>query len=207
MQKSLPVHVSDADRTGVVSRMNAQLTEHLMLTQELVELLPTVGHVVDALKVAFSSGGILYTFGNGGSAADAQHFTGELIGHYRRDRRPLPAVTLSTDPTTMTCIGNDFSFEDVFARQIQALVRPADVVAAFTTTGRSANVVAALKVARDRGATTVLFGGGDGGPALPHSHYALLPPSGATARIQETHTLLMHLISEELDCWAAATKP
>jgi len=205
MPRSLPAHVSDADRTGVVSRMNAQLAQHLMLTQELVELLPAVGHVVDILKAAFSSGGTLYTFGNGGSAADAQHFTGELIGHYRRDRRPLPAVTLSTDPTTMTCIGNDFGFDDVFARQVQALVGPADVVAAFTTTGRSTNVVAALQMAKERGATTVLFGGGDGGPALAHSHYALLPPSGATARIQETHTLLMHLISEELDRWAAAS--
>lgn len=205
MHESSRAQVSDTSRTGVVSRMNDQLAEHLVLTQELVELLPTVGQIVDAMKLSFSSGGTLYTFGNGGSAADAQHFTGELIGHYRRDRRPLPAVTLSTDPTTMTCIGNDFSFDDVFSRQVQALVRPADVVAAFTTTGRSANVVAALQAARDRGATTVLFGGGDGGLSLLHSHYALLPPSSLTARIQETHTLLMHLISEELDRWAADT--
>lgn len=189
----------------VLNRMNAQLGDHMAITRELAQLLPVVGSIVDALKLAFSADGILYTFGNGGSAADAQHFTGELIGRYLRDRRPLPAVTLSTDPTAMTCIGNDFSFDDVFSRQIQALVRPQDVVVAFTTTGRSPNIVAALRTAKERGATTVLFGGGDGSLSLPHADYALLSPGNLTARIQETHTLLMHLVSEELDRWAAAT--
>lgn len=188
-----------------LTRMSAQLGDHLAVTGELAPLLPVVGDIVDALKLAFSAGGTLYTFGNGGSAADAQHFTGELIGRYLRDRRPLPAVTLSTDPTAMTCIGNDFSFDDVFSRQIQALARPEDVVAAFTTSGRSPNVVAALRTAKERGATTVLFGGGDGSLSLPYADYALLSPSNLTARVQETHTLLMHLVSEELDRWAAAT--
>jgi D-sedoheptulose 7-phosphate isomerase len=190
-----------------ISRMDSQLAEHLMLGEAVGSLLPVAEGVAEALKAAFSSGGILYTLGNGGSAADAQHFTGELIGHYKRDRRPLPAVTLSTDPTTMTCIGNDFSFEEVFARQVRALVRESDVVAAFTTSGRSANVVAALRAARERGATTVLFGGGSGGPSLDYADFALLPPSEVTARVQETHTLLLHMISEELDSWAAATDP
>lgn len=189
----------------VLSRMNAQIGDHMLVTRELAPLLPIVGNIVEALKLAFSSGGTLYTFGNGGSAADAQHFSGELIGRYLRDRRPLPAVTLSTDPTAMTCIGNDFGFDDVFSRQVQALVRPEDVVAAFTTTGRSPNVVAALRTAKEAGATTVLFGGGDGGLSLPYADYALLSPSNLTARVQETHTLLMHLVSEELDRWAAAT--
>ncbi|HEU4667845.1 MAG TPA: SIS domain-containing protein [Arthrobacter sp.] len=185
--------------------MTAQIGDHMVITRELAPLLPVVGHIADALKLAFSAGGTLYTFGNGGSAADAQHFTGELIGRYLRDRRPLPAVTLSTDPTAMTCIGNDFSFDDVFSRQVQALVRPEDVVVAFTTTGRSPNVVAALRTAKERGATTVLFGGGDGSLSLPYADHAVLSPSNVTARIQETHTLLMHLVSEELDRWAAAT--
>lgn len=197
----------DSDRGNCVRRMDFQLTEHLVLGKAVGALLPVAEDVVEALKLAFTSGGILYTFGNGGSAADAQHFTGELIGHYKRDRQPLPAVTLSTDPTTMTCIANDFAFEEVFSRQVQALVREGDVVAAFTTTGRSANVVAALRTAREKGATTVLFGGGSGGPCLAYADFALLPPSEVTARVQETHTLLLHLISEELDCWAAATDP
>jgi D-sedoheptulose 7-phosphate isomerase len=197
----------DSGRGNCVRRMDSQLAEHLMLGKAVGDLLPVAEGVVEALKTAFSSGGILYTMGNGGSAADAQHFTGELIGHYKRDRQPLPAVTLSTDPTTMTCIGNDFAFGEVFARQVQALVREGDVVAAFTTTGRSANVVAALRTAREKGATTVLFGGGSGGPCLSYADFALLPPSEVTARVQETHTLLLHLISEELDSWAAATDP
>ena len=125
----------------------------------MAAVLPDVQEVAELLCQRFAVGGHVYTFGNGGSAADAQHFTGELIGHYKRSRRALPAVTLSTDPTVMTCIANDYGYADVFARQISALARPGDVVAAFTTSGRSANVVAGLKAARRAGATTVLFGG------------------------------------------------
>ena len=128
----------------------------------------------------FAERGILYTFGNGGSAADAQHFTGEIIGHYKRDRRPLGAVTLSTDPTTMTCIANDYSYEDVFSRQVEGLARAGDVVAAFTTSGNSDNIVSALRAAREAGATTVLFSGGDGGRAKADADYALIVPSTVT---------------------------
>jgi D-sedoheptulose 7-phosphate isomerase len=182
--------------------MREQLADHRDVAERAAALLPEVRRAADALIAAFTAGGILYTFGNGGSAADAQHFTGELIGHYKRDRRPLPAVTLSTDTTTMTCIANDYSFDDVFARQVQALARPADVVAAFTTSGRSANVVTALAAARAAGATTVLFGGGDGGPALEHADIALVVPSTTTPRIQEMHTFMLHAISEMIDAWA-----
>jgi D-sedoheptulose 7-phosphate isomerase len=102
----------------------------------------------------------------------------------------------------MTCIANDYSYDDVFARQVQALARPADVVAAFTTSGRSANVVTALAAARAAGATTLLFGGGDGGPALEHADIALVVPSATTPRIQEMHTFMLHAISEMIDAWA-----
>ena len=182
--------------------MREQLADHRDVAERAAALLPEVRRAADALVSAFTAGGILYTFGNGGSAADAQHFTGELIGHYKRDRRPLPAVTLSTDTTTMTCIANDYSFDDVFARQVQALARPSDVVAAFTTSGRSANVVTALAAARAAGATTLLFGGGDGGPALEHADIALVVPSSTTPRIQEMHTFMLHAISEMIDAWA-----
>lgn len=179
------------------------LAEHIRTAQAMQALLPDVHRVAEHLCAAFAGGGVLYTFGNGGSAADAQHFTGELIGHYKRERRPLPAVTLTTDPTVATCIANDYSFDDVFARQLTALARPEDVVAAFTTSGRSANIVAGLAAARKRSATTVLFGGGDGGPAREHADLLLLAPSTTTARIQEMHTLMLHLISEIADAWAA----
>ncbi|THG29267.1 D-sedoheptulose-7-phosphate isomerase [Naasia lichenicola] len=182
--------------------MSTQLADHRAVAEAAERLLPDVRRVGEALIAAFSGGGILYTFGNGGSAADAQHFTGEVIGHYKRDRRPLPAVTLSTDTTTMTCIANDYAFDDIFARQVEALAKPADVVAAFTTSGRSANIVTALEAARKAGATTVLFGGGDGGPALAHADLALLVPSSTTPRIQEMHTFMLHAISEMIDGWA-----
>lgn len=187
--------------------MHSQLTAHIDAGTALESLLPQLREVGDALVAAFADGHRLYTFGNGGSAADAQHFTGELIGHYQRDRRPLPAVTLTTDPTVMTCTANDYSFDDVFSRQVEALAGPGDLVAAFTTSGRSANIVEGLRVARERGATTVLFGGsggeGDGGPAAAHADHLLLSPSAQTPRIQETHTFMLHVISEIVDAWAA----
>lgn len=184
-----------------------QLAAHVETAERLRTLLPRVEAVGALLCQAFSAGGVLYTFGNGGSAADAQHLTGELVGRYRRDRRPLPAVTLTTDPTVTTCIANDFSYDDVFARQVSALARPGDVVAAFTTSGASPNVTAGLQAARDRGATTVLFGGGEGGASLAHADHALLAPSSTTPRIQEMHTLMLHMVSELVDAWAAGEEP
>lgn len=187
--------------------LDAQLDAHIRTATAAEPLLAEVRAVGDMLIDAFTRGGTLYTLGNGGSAADAQHFTGELIGHYKRDRRPLPAVTLTTDATVSTCIANDYAFEDVFSRQVEALARPGDVVAAFTTSGRSANVINALTAARANGATTLLFAGGDGGPSLPLADHALLAPSTETPRIQELHTFLLHALSEILDAWAAGEDP
>jgi D-sedoheptulose 7-phosphate isomerase len=179
------------------------LDGHLAAASAMSAVLPAVHEVAELLCQRFAAGGHVYTFGNGGSAADAQHFTGELIGHYKRSRRALPAVTLSTDPTVMTCIANDYDYADVFARQISALARPNDVVVAFTTSGRSANVVAGLKAARQVGATAVLFGPDGGGPAAAHADYRLLSPSDKTPRVQELHTLMLHMISDHVDRWAA----
>lgn len=197
----------DARSAGVTSAddvdtMDAQLTDHVEVASAARAVLPTLRVLSARLKQAFAAGGHLYTFGNGGSAADAQHLTGELIGHYRRDRRPLPAVTLSTDPTVISCIANDYNFSETFSRQVEALVRDVDVVIGFTTSGNSANVVRALGAAQARGATTVLFSGRDGGLARASADFALVAPSTETARIQEMHTLWLHLLSEDLDAWA-----
>lgn len=169
-----------------------------------------IGHITELgeqIRRRFERGGIVYTFGNGGSAADAQHLVGELIGRFRRERRPLPAVALTTDPTVSTCIGNDYSPEVVFARQVAALARPADVVVAFTSSGRSPNVVQGLRAARAAGALTVVFTGtgaaADGGPAASHADHAFVVASPRTARVQEAHVLLLHLLSEHIDRWAA----
>jgi D-sedoheptulose 7-phosphate isomerase len=183
-----------------------QLDGHVAVARALERLLPEVHLVGDILIQALSRRNVLYTFGNGGSAADAQHLTGEIIGHYSRRRRPLAAVTLSTDPTTLTCIANDYDFADVFARQVEALVRPGDVVAAFTTSGRSPNIVSGLQRARAGGGITVLFGGGDGGAAREFADHALLVPSTSVPRIQEAHTFLLHVLAEMVDVWAADEK-
>lgn len=187
--------------------LDRQLDAHIRTAQDAQPLLEKVRSVGAVLIDAYENGGTLYTFGNGGSAADAQHFTGEVIGHYKRDRRPLPAVTLTTDATVSTCIANDYVFEDIFSRQVEALAGPGDVVAAFTTSGRSENVIRGLAAARANGATTVLFAGGDGGPSLALADHAFVVPSHETPRIQELHTFLLHALSEILDAWAAGEEP
>jgi D-sedoheptulose 7-phosphate isomerase len=184
--------------------MREAIAEHLAVAGRIDELLPQMEGVVRALVECYGAGGRVYTFGNGGSAADSLHFAEELVARFRRERRALPAQSLAADPTTLTCIANDYEFEELFARQVRAFARPGDVAIGFTTSGRSANVVRGLAAAREQGATTVLFGGGDGAPASEHADHALVVPSSSTARVQEMHVLLLHLILDEVDEWAAS---
>jgi D-sedoheptulose 7-phosphate isomerase len=181
------------------------LSDHVALAGRIEQLLPAVDEVARRLIAAYERGARVFTFGNGGSAADAQHLAAELVGRYQRERRPLPAQSLAVDPSAVTCIGNDYAFEDLFARQVTAFARSGDVVIGFTTSGRSENVVRGLRAAREAGATTVLFGGGDDGgrPAAEHADLALVVPSATTARVQEMHLLLLHLVIDQVDAWAA----
>ena len=181
----------------------AALAEHLALAARVEELLPRVDAVAAAVIGVLDAGGRVYTFGNGGSSVDANHFAEELVGRFRLERRPLPAQSLAADSAALTCIANDYSFEEVFERQVRAFVRAGDVAIAFSTSGRSPNVVRGLAAAREAGATTVLFGGGDGGPAAGAADHALVVPSSDTARVQEMHLLLLHLLVEQVDEWAA----
>jgi D-sedoheptulose 7-phosphate isomerase len=199
--------VTELPGPGEAALAESQLAEHARVVERTRELLPELHAVGERLIEVFRTGGRLYTFGNGGSAADAQHLAAELIGRYLRERRPLPAVSLTTDPSVVSCIGNDYSFEELFARQVRALVREGDMVVGFTTSGRSPNVVRGLAEARAAGAVTVLFGGGEqqGMPAAAHADHSLVVPSAATARIQEMHLTMLHLLSEQVDAWAAAT--
>jgi D-sedoheptulose 7-phosphate isomerase len=181
------------------------LADHSAVAEAAAALAPPAAEVAERLCRAFEAGGRAWTFGNGGSAADAQHLAGELIGRYLRRRRPLPAMSLATDPSVMTCIANDFGYDEVFARQVEALARREDVVVGFTTSGRSPSVVAGLAAGRRAGATTVLFTGGDGRPAIDEADLALIVPSSTTARVQEVHLLLLHAVSELVDAWAEQT--
>jgi D-sedoheptulose 7-phosphate isomerase len=179
--------------------------EHLGVAREAAGLLPTVEDLAERICTALEGGGTVITFGNGGSAAEAQHFAGELLGRFRDTRRPLRAIALSTDPSVVTCIANDFSFDDVFARQVEAMAGGGDVAIGISTSGRSENVVRALRAARERGATAVAWTGRDPGPAGEVADIVLAVPSTTTARIQEVHTLLMHVICVAIDHWVART--
>jgi D-sedoheptulose 7-phosphate isomerase len=177
--------------------------EHIDLVGAVRQMLPAIEGVSDALIAAYEADGRVYTFGNGGSSADAAHFAEELIGRFKRERRPLAAQSLAADFAALTCIANDYSYDEVFERQVRGFARQGDVVIGFSTSGRSPNVVRGLTAAREAGATTVLFGGGDGGPAADVADHPLVIPSASTARVQEMHVLLLHLILERVDVWAA----
>jgi len=177
------------------------VAEHAALVAQLDALFPQVENAARLLIDAYEHGGRVISFGNGGSAADAQHLTGELVGRFARERRPLSAIALSVDPSVVTCIANDYSFDDVFARQVEAHARPGDVAVGYTTSGRSENVLRGLRAARTAGASTIVFTGAGGSAEL--ADVALVVPSSSTARVQELHLLLMHLIVEQVDRWAA----
>jgi phosphoheptose isomerase len=149
-----------------------------------------------AVRVALKSGGKLLVFGNGGSAADAQHAAAELVGRFAREREGLAAVALTTDTSVMTSVANDYGFERVFARQIEALGRPGDVALGISTSGASPNVVAAFASARGRGMKTIALTGRDGGAAGRSADIHVNVPSDSTPRVQEVHRTLLHVICD-----------
>ena len=145
---------------------------------------------------AIRRGGRVYVCGNGGSAADAQHIAGELVGRFRRERRALPAVALSTDTSVLTSIANDYDYDNVFARQVEALVREDDVLWALSTSGRSANILRAAELAKERGASVLAFTGREGSELEDISDLCLCSPDESTARSQEIHQLAYHMICD-----------
>ena len=172
--------------------MSRNLNEHLALFQRLDRLADMVAASGARLARALEQGGKLMFCGNGGSAADSQHLAAEMTGRFVDDRRPLAALALSTDSSALTCIANDYQFEEVFARQVAALGRPEDVLVAISTSGRSRNVIRAAEAARERGIGVVGLLGRDGGPLLALCELAVVVPSEATARIQEAHIFVGH---------------
>jgi phosphoheptose isomerase len=145
---------------------------------------------------AVAGGQTVLAFGNGGSAADAQHFAAELVGRFMRDRAGMAAVALTADTSVLTSIANDFGFDRVFARQVEALGRPGDVALAISTSGRSANVVAAMQAAKDGGLTTIALTGNDGGPIGAAADIHVNVPDASAQRVQEVHITLLHAICE-----------
>jgi D-sedoheptulose 7-phosphate isomerase len=161
--------------------------------EENARLLVEVG---ERMAQSLRSGGKVLTFGNGGSAADAQHLAGELVGRFRRDRPALAAMALTTDASVVTAIGNDMGFDAVFRRQVEAHGKPGDVAFGITTSGRSPNVVEALRVGKARGLLTIGMTGGGGGRLEGLVHYLIDVPSHDTPRIQEVHAMVVHVLCQ-----------
>lgn len=178
------------------------LQEHLGLFQSLASLSPEIEAAANRISEALRGGGKLLLCGNGGSAADSQHIAAEMTGRFVKDRRPLAAIALSTDTSALTCIANDYSFDDVFSRQLLALGARGDCLLAISTSGNSRNVVRAVDAARSAGIQVIGLLGRDGGALRGLCHVSIVVPSQTTARIQEAHIFIGHtlcaLVEEEL---------
>jgi len=178
--------------------MNQQVRAFLAETQTVVAgidaLSEQIAALADALQRVLRHGGKVLVFGNGGSAADAQHLAAELVGRFERDRRALPALALSTDTSALTAIGNDFGFDQVFARQIEALASPGDAVIAISTSGNSENIVRGAQAARAMGCFVAGLTGRSGGRLVGAVDLCILVDSSRTAAVQVAHSVVLHAV-------------
>jgi D-sedoheptulose 7-phosphate isomerase len=181
--------------------INAAFEDHERVLRLAATQLPsTLEGIADELFRCFMRGNKLLVCGNGGSASDSEHLVAELVGRYREERRALPALALSAGGTaTLTAVSNDYGYETVFARQVEALARPGDMLIAISTSGNSPNVLNAVTAARARGCRVVAFTGETGGKVAAIADLLVAAPSRVTARIQEVHGLCIHIICEALD--------
>ena len=184
--------VNAVDATRVVE---AALDASIALHQRMRSLdLSSVVRAADAILDAYAAGGKVLTFGNGGSAADAQHFAAELVGRFERDRPGMAAIALTTDTCTLTSVANDYGFDRIFARQVEALGRSGDVAVAISTSGESPNVIEGLREAAARGLRTIALTGRSGGPLGAMAEIHINVPHDITCRVQEVHMTLLHAI-------------
>jgi D-sedoheptulose 7-phosphate isomerase len=187
--------------------INQRILEHFresaeLKTQAAAQLGPVIAQAVELMFMALSNGNKILACGNGGSAADCQHFAAELVGRFERERLPLPGIALTTDTSIMTAVGNDYSFKDIFAKQVQAFGQAGDVLLALSTSGNSANVVAAIEAALERDMRIVAMTGKGGGAIsrqLTEADVHICVPHDRTARIQEVHLLAIHCLCDGID--------
>ncbi len=184
---------------SATSLFDQALAEHTRLFSGISTLAPALEQAAIRCAASIQSGGKLLFCGNGGSAGDAQHLAAELVGRLVRDRRALPGLALSTDSSALTCIGNDFGFDEIFARQVQALCRQEDVLIAISTSGNSPNVIRAAQAATDNGAYVIGLLGRDGGKLVARVDLPLIVASNETARIQEAHIFLGHVLCAQIE--------
>lgn len=179
--------------------INDIINEHLVVAERLKSLELDIRAACELCTATILKGGKILLAGNGGSAADAQHIAAEFIGRFVKNRKSYPAIALSTDTSALTAIANDYGFERVFSRQIEGLGNENDVFIGITTSGSSPNIVQAIEQARQRGLKTIVFTGRDGGILRGIADVELIVPSEVTARIQEMHILIGHIICEYAD--------
>jgi D-sedoheptulose 7-phosphate isomerase len=180
--------------------ITSALNESIAVKQALVEReIPLIVHIAELMARTFESGHKVVLFGNGGSAADAQHVAAELVGRFMLQRTALPAIALTTDTSILTSIGNDFAFDQVFVRQIEALVQAGDLAVGISTSGDSPNILGGITAAKQKGATTLGFTGLNGGKLKELADICFCAPSERTARIQEAHITVWHAICEAVE--------
>jgi len=183
-----------------MDRIKEFLYESAKVKQAVADTL--ADKILEAVKLARTSlqnGGKLLLMGNGGSAGDAQHIAAEFIGRYKKERRPVAAIALTVDSSILTCVGNDYGYDAVFSRQVEGLAKKEDVIFAISTSGNSENVIQGVKKAREIGAQTIGLLGNEGGKLKDKVDLAIVVPSKDTARIQEAHITIGHIICEILD--------
>ncbi len=179
--------------------MKSQIDEHQRVVASLREQEVLLTTIADRIIAGFDAGGKLYVFGNGGSAADAQHIAAELVGRFKHDRKPLPAVALTTDTSILTAVGNDIGSEHCFARQVDALVTGRDIVWALSVSGRSPNIIRALEEAKAKGAASIGFTGRSGGLLTEMCDLCFRADHDDSDRVQEAHQLAYHLICDRIE--------
>lgn len=172
-----------------------EIQESIAVKEQLVGMAQLIADASRLIVASMRNGGKLIVFGNGGSAADAQHLSAELVGRYRQDRKAFPAIALTTDSSALTSISNDYGFDTIFSRQLEALGKPGDVVVAISTSGNSPNVLQALATAKKLGITSIGLTGKSGGKLRSSVDVCLTVPSDSTPRIQEAHSLIIHILS------------
>jgi D-sedoheptulose 7-phosphate isomerase len=180
-------------------RVEAILAETAELHRALAAQSARIAELAQKVIDAFRAGRALYVMGNGGSAADAQHLAGEMVGRFLMERAPLPCQAFTTDTSILTAIGNDYSFDEVYAKQVQAFVRRGDAVLGISTSGNAANVVQAVREAKRLGAVTLGLTGRDGGLLAAECDLALVVEADATPRIQEAHATVIHILCELIE--------
>jgi len=182
-----------------IENLTAALAEHQDVMSKLAALLPQIAAVADEMHACIARGGKILLMGNGGSAADSQHIAAEIVGRYKKERKGLPAIALTTDTSILTSVGNDYGYEYIFSRQVEALCLPQDLVIGLTTSGNSPNVVRGIETAKQIGAVTVGMTGGSGGKLTALCDYNLIMPSNDTPRIQEAHIFIGHSLCDLLE--------